>query len=355
MIFKEEDTIYKYKLVKRLGKGSFGEVWLANDTTLDIDVALKILPSDFGTIAKQLEEAKNGKKVIHKNLLKIQYADVAKAPDGTIVTLIAQDYQKNGTIETCLNAHNFLPLHNLIKILTDILLGLEYLHNGGIFHNDIKPSNILMDEHGNGILADYGISSFSIDKSPVSPKNVYKIHAAPETISGAQQISILTDIYQLGCTAYRLANGIGTIKNDFLKDPANFYTAKLAGKIPSRKYQPYVPKKLAYIINKAIEFDPNKRYASAIEMKHALEQLHFPGYWTTNPINTSELIGYGKNYSYTYEIIPKANNLFDINAFQTNKEGKRTRKTDYCKKNLSLKEKDKLIKDYFEWVISNAK
>ena len=90
-------------------------------------------------------------------------------------------------------------------------------------------------------------------------------------------------------------------------------------------------------------------------MKHALEQLHFPGYWTTNPINTSELIGYGKNYSYTYEIIPKANNLFDINAFQTNKEGKRTRKTDYCKKNLSLKEKDKLIKEYFEWVINNAK
>ena len=155
--FNEEDTIYKYKLVKRLGKGSFGEVWLAKDTTLDINIALKILPSEFGTIAKQLEEAKNGKKVIHKNLLKIYYADIVRAPDGTFVTLIAQEYQKNGTVETCLNAHNFLPLPKLIKILTDILLGLEYLHNGCVIHNDIKPSNILLDEQGNGILADYGM------------------------------------------------------------------------------------------------------------------------------------------------------------------------------------------------------
>lgn len=355
IVFNEEDTIYKYKLVKRLGKGGFGEVWLAKDTTLDINIALKILPSEFGTIAKQLEEAKNGKKVIHKNLLKIYYADVVRAPDGTLVTLIAQEYQKNGTVETCLNAHNFLPLPKLIKILTDILLGLEYLHNGGVIHNDIKPSNILLDEHGNGILADYGISSFSIDKSPVSPKNVYKVHGAPETIGGAHQISILTDIYQLGCTAYRLANGIGAIKNDFLKDPANFDIAKMTGKIPSRKYQPYVPQKLACVINKAIEVDPNKRYTGAIEMKHALEQLQFPGYWTTNPINTSELIGYGKYYSYTYEIIPKAGKLFDVNTYQTSTAGRITRITVFCKKNLSLKEKDKLIKKYFEWVINNAK
>lgn len=353
--FKEKDIIYKFELIKRLGKGNFGEVWLAKDTTIDKEVALKILPSDFSQIAKQLEEAKNGKKVSHKNLLEIFYADIAKAPDGTIVTLIAQEYQKNGTIESHLNTWNFLPLPNLLKTLTDVLLGLEYLHNSGVIHNDIKPSNILLDEHGNSVLSDYGISSFSIDLSPVYPKNVYRIHGAPETISGAHQISVLTDIYQLGCTAYRLANGISEIKDDWQKDPAHFDEAKLKGKIPSKKYQPYVPKKLASVINKAIEVDQNKRFSSAIEMKHALEKLHFPGYWTTNPDNTSELIGYGKKYTYTYEIIPKANNLFDFNAYQKSQEGRTTRKMDFCKKNLSLKEKDKLKKEYFEWVINNAK
>lgn len=355
MVFNKGDILYKFKLETKLGNGSFGEVWLAKDVHIDKEVALKILPSDFGTIAKQLEEAKNGKKVSHKNLLEIYYADVAQTSDGTIVTLIAQAYQKNGTIVNNLNAHNFLPLPKLLKILTDILLGLEYLHNGGVFHNDIKPSNILLDEHGNGILSDYGISSFSKDKSPVSPKSFYRIHGAPETISGEHHISILTDIYQLGCTAYRLANGISEIKKDFIKKQANFDALKLAGKIPSHKHNPYVPRKLVSIINKAIDVNPQKRYSSAIEMKHALEKLHFSGYWTTNPENTSELIGYGKKYSYTYEIIPKQDKLFDVNAFQINQEGKRQRKNEFCRKNITQKDKEKLIKSYFEWVINKAK
>ena len=354
--FKEKDSIYKYVLEKRLGNGSFGEVWLAKDTTIDKEVALKILPSDFVSVIKNLEEAKNGNKVKHPNLLDIFYADVVTISPDVCVALIAQEYQKNGTVETLLNAHNFLPLPKLLKILTDVLLGLEYLHNGGVIHNDIKPSNILLDEHGNGVLADYGISSFSIDKNPVSPKSIYIIHGAPETLCATSpQISVSTDIYQLGCTAYRLVNGISEIKKDIVQDPEHFVEAKIKGKIPSRNYKPYVPKKLAAVINKAIDVNPQNRYASAIDMKHALEKLFFPGFWTTNPTNISELIGYGNNYSYTYKIIPKANSLFDFFAYQTTKNNKTTQKHDFCKKNITTKEKDKLLKDYFEWVINNAK
>lgn len=152
-----------------------------------------------------------------------------------------------------------------------------------------------------------------------------------------------------------MANGISEIKSDWQKDPAHFVEAKIKGKIPSKKHQPYVPKKLVSIINKAIEVDPNKRFSSAIEMKHALEKLCFPGYWTTNPKNTSELIGYGKTCLYTYQIISKANNLFEFNAYQTNKNGRTTRKTEFCQKNLTVKDKDILLKEYFEWVINNAK
>ncbi len=355
MEFNRGDIIYKYELIDRLGKGSFGEVWLANDTLIDKRVALKILPSSFGDIAKQLNEAKNGNKVSHKNLLTIYYADVVKITEDHIVTLIAQEFLKNGTIENKLNAQNFLPLPDLIKVLTDILLGLEYLHNGGVIHNDIKPSNILLDEYGNGILADYGISCFSKDKKPIIAESFYIVHGAPETIGSTRQISILTDIYQLGCTAYRLANGICEIKAEWQKDPESFVEEKAKGKIPCNKHKKYVPKKLALIINKALNVNPDKRFHSAIEMKHAIEKLHYPGYWTTNPENGTELIGYGLNYSYKYEVISKPNNLYDVNAYQINKTGRITKKTDFTKKNITQKDKERILDAFFEWVMNNAK
>lgn len=347
-------NIYKYELLEKLGKGSFGEVWLAKDNNINKNVALKVLPASFEGIAKILDEAKIGNITSHANLLQIYYADVALHENRTPVVLIAQEYHSNGTVERLLNAHNFLPLPIIIKILKDILSGLEYLHHGGVFHNDIKPGNILIDSENNGVLSDYGISGVSIDGKAITAKNSYIIHSAPETLNNDDQIDVLTDIYQVGCTAYRLANGISEIRNEFTSNSELFIAMKLAGKIPLKKHQLFVPKKLCHIINKAVDVDPTKRFQSALEMRRSLEKLNYAGYWTSNPLNPSELIGIGKKYIYKYKAYAIKGNLFDFIALKENKRGVQRRISEFCKKNLSGKDKDKITSDYFQWVINNA-
>lgn len=328
------DTIYKYRLDRKLGQGSFGQVWLATDTTIDCQVALKILPAEFSLVAQILEEARNGHKVNHPNLLKIYSADIVQTTTlGLAIVTIAQEYHENGTIESELNSLNFLPLPRLLKILKDVLLGLEYLHNGGIIHNDIKPGNILLDNHRNGILADYGVSGVSIDGSAVVAKAAYILHQAPESKLN-NSIDVKTDIFQLGCTAYRLANSISdtTFSN----------------------YQPYVPKRLVSIIKKALNEDRSKRYSSALEIRRDLEKLCFPGFWDSS--SDGILIGKGRKYDYKFEMIPKVKDLFDFEAYQINRKTNKQNKINiYCTKNLSKIEVQKHRASFFEWVINNAK
>ena len=328
------DTIYKYRLDKKLGQGSFGQVWLATDTTIESQVALKVLPSEFSRVAQILEEARNGHKVSHNNLLKIYYADVVQTanPDVAIV-IIAQEYHKNGTIESKLNSFNFLPLPILLKALKDILLGLEYLHNGGIIHNDIKPGNILLDEQGNGILADYGISGVSVDGGAIMAKAAYILHQAPESKID-NTIDIQTDLYQFGCTAYRLANSVSD--NTFCN------------------FRPYVPRKVVSIIKKAINTDRTKRYTSALEIRRDLEKLYFSGYWDIATDGT--LIGKGKNYDYIFNVVPKVNGVFDFETYQIKIDsGRKTKIGKFCATSLVKKELAKKEKSFFEWVINNAK
>lgn len=328
------NRIGKYELKRKLGNGSFGEVWFANDTYINQECALKILPSSFKDIAEKINEARTANKVNHINLLEVYAADIlpTKEPDVAVV-VIAQKFYSNGTIESQLNSHNFLPTPLLLKVLKDVLLGLEYLHNGGIIHNDIKPANILLDELSNGVLSDYGISGISITGDPVNAKAAYIAHQAPESKID-NKIDFQTDLFQMGCTAYRLANGISDYSFS--------------------QFQPFVPSKIISIIKKALNADTTKRYKTALEMRRDLEKCSFPGYWTIDTNN--EFVGKGSKYDYKFNVIPKSGELYDFNAFKINQTtGNKTNVTNFCKKNLKEKDLEKIKKDFFEWVINNAK
>ncbi|MEO0804164.1 MAG: serine/threonine-protein kinase [Cyanobacteria bacterium J06642_2] len=187
------ETLYKYQLKQQIGDGHFGDVWLAHDLTLSRDVAVKILDESMAPVAENLKEAKVGNRLNHQNVVRVHYADVISINSSKIV-LIAMEYHDRGSVVKQLNSQNFLQINLAIKIAIDILKGLEYLHENGLYHNDIKPSNILIGETGEGILTDYGISCISPDLKPMQAPSAYILHRAPETHS-SNNISVRTDVY----------------------------------------------------------------------------------------------------------------------------------------------------------------
>lgn len=329
-MFNANEKIYKYELIKNIGCGNFGEVWLARDHAIDSYCALKLLTQSTESIDNRLLEAKIGNRLEHNNVINIKYADVINhGPDNIPVVVIAMPYYQNGSVVSHLNSCNFMQTDLAIKCLIDVLRGLEYIHENGYYHCDIKPNNILIGDKGEYILSDYGITCYSPTHSAVQPKQCYLPHTSPETLS--QNIyDTRTDIYQLGLTAFRLFNGISEISNSFLADGESFKQSVLQGSIVvNAKYQPYVPKKIRKIIKKAISVEPNNRYQTALEMRRALEQVYLKGYCTSN--SKGEVISVVGNKEYRYEVHPKASNLFDIVVYQKNKTSSReTKARKYC-------------------------
>ncbi|WP_320008342.1 serine/threonine-protein kinase [Maridesulfovibrio sp.] len=348
-LLSPKDQIYKYTLIKKLGQGGFGQVWLAKDAAVDRVLAVKIIESS-GNIISALKEARIGNKLSHDNLSRIHYADVVKENDIDLV-IIAMDHYERGDISQLANTDNFIPIKQTIRVIIDVLKGLDHLHRQNLYHCDIKPNNILINDNGSGILTDYGISCPSSNGESVCPESVYVLHMSPEVLKD-NKINAQTDIYQLGLTAFRMLTDLKFLENkDNLLGRSTYYEKIKSGTIISNSdYLDFIPRQLKAIINKALKKEPSQRYGSAIEMRRALESLRLIGTWTVD--NSNNYLGEDKSYYYRFEISPRRAGNIDFTAFKTNKSsGKETRVTKYCGKNISKRKGDTLRKQFMQYVV----
>jgi eukaryotic-like serine/threonine-protein kinase len=263
------------------------------------------------------------------------------------------DYFEKGSIVNNLNSDRFLPLIEVIRFMEGILSGLDYLHRRKIIHGDVKPQNILISSSDNGVLTDYGISCHFFTSGPVFAKNAYNLHIAPETI-GTGQISVQTDIYQTGMTAFRLLNGIDCFQQIYDNIGQEKYEELVCkGKLPQRiPYLTFIPRSLKTIINKAIEVDHSKRFQTAVEMRRALERLHFHGYWTVNL--DGDLIGINGDYIFRYEIHSIDGIFFDITTYKKNIQTSREiRVQRFCLKHADKNDANNVIKNFMQYVVTN--
>lgn len=353
MDYHRGETIYKYKLIDRMGDGNFGSVWIAKDIALNTNVALKLLDQVKYSIDERLLEAQIGNRLQHTNVVNIKGADVIDK-EGTPIVAISMPFYKNGSIQSRVNSLNFVDLKTAIKCMIDILRGLEYLHENGYYHCDIKPSNILIGDSDEYIISDYGITCFSPTYIAVQPRQIYLPHEAPETAQNGGY-NALTDIYQLGLTAFRLINGITLIKDDFIKDRTNFSQQVIQGKvITDSMYGPYVSPTIKRIINRATALMPEDRYQTALEMRRDLERLHLVGNCSADI--HGNLVAYDKVYAYRYDVVPTGSKTFKLLAFKKNtKSGIETRFAKYCISNLSEKELKRNLKLFFMEIITGKK
>jgi eukaryotic-like serine/threonine-protein kinase len=341
--------LYKYDLIRRVGNGYFGAVWLATDTTVDRQVAVKILDESMAPAASVLEEARVGNKLEHSNVVKIHYADVVDHAGENLV-IIAMEYLPRGSVQSLLNGAGFIPSPRAIAITIDVLKGLEYLHEQRILHNDIKPSNILLGNDGHYLLTDYGISCVVHGASPVPAPASYILHRAPET-GTTNKISSRSDIYQVGMTLFRLSNGTDILdQRRQALGHGQFEAMKASGNMPSdADYGDFVDPRIKRVIQNATMPNPSDRYLSALQMRRALERIVVQGYWDVD--QNGRYIGSAGHNRYSYDETSQGR-THSLIAFKQNvNSGLKRRLTAHCHASLSANELSKMKRKFMRAVV----
>jgi len=263
---------FDYK--ERLGAGHFGEVWRVIDMGLNAERALKLIsPTKVLNLSNIFQEAQALKSAEHPNVVKVE--ETGTLLDGRIY--IAMEYLPKGSLEDEAKG-SYVDLTRAQRIMVDALRGLQHAHEKNLVHRDIKPANILVGNHDEGKLSDFGLAlPKGLNLRALGVRDYgYILHLAPEVIVRSKY-SMLSDIYAAGVTLYRLVNGDSCLP---AIDPAGIRRAIVDGKYPNRtRYREFIPRPLKILINRAMDVEEANRFQTAEEMRHALEQVPFHMNW----------------------------------------------------------------------------
>lgn len=264
---------------ERLGSGYFGEVWRAIDNGLGCEIALKCIPPDKIINSANLhQEAQTLKASEHANIVRVN--ETGTLSDGRVY--VSMEYLPWGSVEDEASGA-LLGLPRAKQLMVDVLRGLAHAHSQGIVHRDIKPANIMIGNSGEGKLSDFGLAVPDIASVNASQfkQYQYRLHLAPE-VRKMTDYTTVSDIYACGVTLYRLVNGDTYLPSI---DLAEATRRARRGEFPPRdQYRDFIPTSLRRLINRALSVDPNERYQSADEMRHALEQQSLLVAWTERKI-----------------------------------------------------------------------
>jgi len=259
----------KFEIIRLLGHGGAGEVYQANDTSLQRSVALKILTRvSHGDTERFRREAQLAAKLAHPNLVPIHEIGQENGRH-----YLSMPYIEGNTIDrTALNTREIL------RAMREVALAVHYAHSQGIVHRDIKPSNILIDQFGHVYLSDFGVAKQTFATGPEGAHTTDAImgtpcYMSPEQARGeTQYIDARTDVYALGSTLYRLL----TRSEPFSGNSPFDILQKVVSSDPPRpsKLNRSLTREFDVVIGKAMEKERERRYPDAHAYADELQRLH---------------------------------------------------------------------------------
>ncbi len=267
------ELTYTKKRQIGVGQGMNSEVFLAFDVQLAGEIAVKEIPKALGvSVQDYFREAQRMFAAEHPNVVRVNYACETASTVG-----LAMRYYRNGSLQDRI-AISPLPLMEVIEIGQGILNGLGCIHRLNLVHFDVKPSNILFDDNGAPLLADFGQTRMIGPGGWAHRPGMYRDGIPPECYSGAGLFQ--SDIYQVGLTLYRAVNGDVLFNRQRPTSDHDAQQMTLAGSFPDRAvFLPHVPTSLRQVICNALHVDPGSRFPSCRDFADALGKVRIEVDW----------------------------------------------------------------------------
>jgi serine/threonine protein kinase len=266
----------QYDVLRELGRGGMGIVYLAHNKLMDRLEVLKVLNNTVmdrpDSLERFLREIRAAAKLNHDNVVKaysaVQLGDLL---------VFAMEYVEGEDLAQLVKQKGRLPIGNACRYTRLAALGLQHAHEKQLVHRDIKPQNLILTRAGNQHVVkilDFGLAKASSEKK-FEPKLTgpgrmlgTPDFSAPEQILDAATADIRADIYSLGCTLYYLLTGAAAFRADHLVDLLHAHQSQEAK--PLNLVRPEVPVELASVVAKMMAKDPAKRYQKPADVGMAL-------------------------------------------------------------------------------------
>jgi len=259
----------RYRILEPIGAGGSAQVYLAQDTALGREVAIKVLDPQAaadGTLRKLfVKEARALAQLTHPNIVGVY--DVGEV-DG--LPFIVMEHVAGSSLKQRIERSGALPLDDAVRLTDEIANGLAFAHSRGIIHADLKPSNILLDENDQPKICDFGIARTPAEDSDSPQLFATALYVAPERVEG-RPASVASDVYGLGLVVYEMlvgkppftsGNAAVLLRDHVVRPP-----------VPPSHLRPSLPKDVDSIVLKALAKDPALRYHKATDIGEALTKM----------------------------------------------------------------------------------
>jgi predicted Ser/Thr protein kinase len=275
----------EYRIERMLGRGGMGMVFLAQDLTLEREVAIKVLPPDFSSdpqvIKRFQQEAKTAAKLDHPNIIPIYRVESA---DG--LNFFVMKFISGTSLEDVLEAQQPLSSDYIQRILSEAARALGHAHSRKVVHRDVKPANIMFDHDGRVMLTDFGISKALQSAGNLTGTGMIvgtPHYMAPEQAKG-QPVDGRADQYSLGIVGYRLLSGQLPFSGDSVHTILYKHIFEPAPNVAALR--PGIPRNLTDAIQRALSKEPSERYPTMEAFAEAVRGAAVGSADATTPLPT---------------------------------------------------------------------